>query len=67
MTDTAKAGTKRARSRMTRREAGRLDGNTTKQRYADKGFFSNIGEIGGKARGKRRVIDKIKDALPLAS
>lgn len=52
---------------MTRREAGRLGGNTTKQRYAESGFFSSIGEMGGKARGKRRVIDRIKDALPLTS
>lgn len=39
-------------SGMTRQDAGRIGGQTTKERYGSD-FYSNIGRAGGKARGEK--------------
>jgi|GEM_PF-6393841 len=39
---------------MTRADAGRLGGETTKQRHGNSGFYSQIGQKGGRARGNHR-------------
>lgn len=39
-------------SGMTRQDAGRMGGQTTKERYGSD-FYSNIGRAGGKARGEK--------------
>jgi hypothetical protein len=44
---------KPTKARMTRRDAGRLGGQRTKERHAGKGFYHNIGQIGGKSRRKK--------------